>query len=94
MEKVWLNYWKKNGNIMSEYRIYNDMDTGDIMDCLSESEKVNFVYECFECLELYQQKDFIESLGADEVIDLRGEDEIIYELELRGYEITKDGSEV
>lgn len=79
---------------MSEYRIYNDMDTGDIMDCLSESEKVNFVYECFECLELYQQQDFIESLGADEVIDLRGEDEIIYELELRGYEITKDGSEV
>lgn len=39
---------------MSEYRIYNDMDTGDIMDCLSNSEKVNFVYECFECLELYQ----------------------------------------
>lgn len=75
---------------MSEYRIYNDMDTGDIMDCLSNSEKVNFVYECFECLELYQQQDFIESLGADEVIDLRGEDEIIYELEMRGYKITKD----
>lgn len=78
---------------MSEYRIYNDLDTGDIMDCLSESEKVNFVYECFECLELYQQQDFIESLGADEVVDLRGEDEIIYELEMRGYKITKDGSE-
>ena len=77
---------------MSEYRIYNDLDTGDIMDCLSESEKVNFVYECFECLELYQQQDFIESLGADEVVDLRGEDEIIYELEMRGYKITKDGS--
>lgn len=75
---------------MSEYRIYNDLDTGDIMDCLSESEKVNFVYDCFECLELYQQQDFIESLGADEVIDLRGEDEIIYELEMRGYKITKD----
>lgn len=78
---------------MSEYRIYNDLDTGDIMDCLSESEKVNFVYECFECLELYQQQDFIESLGADEVVDLRGEYEIIYELEMRGYKITKDGSE-
>lgn len=75
---------------MSEYRIYNDLDTGDIMDCLSESEKVNFVYDCFECLELYQQQDFIESLGADEVIDLRGEDEIVYELEIRGYKITKD----
>ncbi len=75
---------------MSEYRIYNDLDTGDIMDCLSESEKVNFVYECFECLELDQKQDFIESLGADEVVDLRGEDEIIYELEGRGYKITKD----
>ena len=78
---------------MSEYRIYNDMDTGDIMDCLSESEEVNFVYECFECLELYQQQDFIKTLDADEVVDLRGEDEIIYELEMRGYKITKDGSE-
>lgn len=77
---------------MSEYRIYNDMDTGDIMDCLSNSEKVNFVYDCFECLELYQQQDFIESLGADEVIDQLGEDEIIYKLEMRGYKITKDGS--
>lgn len=77
---------------MSEYRIYNDMDTGDIMDCLSNSEKVNFVYDCFECLELYQQQDFIETLGADEVVDLLGEDEIIYELERRGYKITKDGS--
>ena len=75
---------------MSEYRIYNDLDTGDIMDCLSESEKTNFVYECFECLELDQKQDFIESFGADEVVDLRGEDEIIYELEMRGYKITKD----
>lgn len=78
---------------MNEYRIYNDMDTGNIMDCLPESEKTNFVYECFECLELDQKQDFIESLGADEVVDLRGEDEIIYELESRGYKITKDGSE-
>lgn len=77
---------------MSEYRIYNDMDTGDIMDCLPNSEKVNFVYDCFECLELYQQQDFIESLGADEVIDLLGEYDIIYELVKRGYKITKDES--
>lgn len=75
---------------MSEYRIYNDMDTGDIMDCLPESEKINFAYECFECLELYQRQDFIETLGADEVVDLLGEDEIIYELERRGYKITRD----
>lgn len=79
---------------MSEYRISCNMDASEIMDCLSESEEVNFVYECFECLELYQQQDFIESLDADEVVDLRGEDEIIYELEMRGYKITKDGSEV
>lgn len=79
---------------MSEYRISCNMDASEIMDCLSESEEVNFVYEYFECLELYQQQDFIESLDADEVVDLRGEDEIIYELEMRGYKITKDGSEV
>lgn len=78
---------------MSEYRISCNMDASEIMDCLTESEEVNFVYECFECLELYQQQDFIESLDADEVVDLRGEDEIIYELEMRGYKITKDGSE-
>lgn len=41
---------------MSEYSISYNMDTGDIMNCLSESEKVNFVYECFECLELDQNK--------------------------------------
>lgn len=41
---------------MSEYRIYNDMDTGNIMDCLPESEKIDFVYECFECLSVEQQK--------------------------------------
>lgn len=78
---------------MSEYSISYNLDTGDIMNCISNSEKTNFVYECFECLELDQKQDFIESLGADEVVDLRGEDEIIYELEMRGYKITKDGSE-
>ena len=87
---------------MSEYRIYNDMDTGDIMDCLSNSEKVNFVYECFECLELYQQRDFIESLGVEEVVnhldngeivEYIGDEDLIEELKLRGYIITKDGSE-
>lgn len=46
---------KKNSKTMSEYKIYNNMDTGDIMDCLSECEKINFAYECFECLELYQR---------------------------------------
>lgn len=75
---------------MSEYRIYNDMDTGNIMDCLPESEKIDFVYECFECLELYQRQDFIKALGAKEVVDLLGEDVIIEDLECRGYIITKE----
>lgn len=87
---------------MSEYRIYNDLDTGDIMDCLSESEKVNFVYECFECLELYQQQDFIESLGVEEVVNLLGDEQIvehlgdealIEEMKMRGYNITQNGGE-
>lgn len=79
---------------MSEYRIYNDMDTGNIIDCLPESEKIDFVYECFECLELYQRQDFIKALGANKLVDLLGEEAIIEELESRGYIITKDGSEV
>lgn len=79
---------------MSEYSISYNMDTGDIMNCLSESEKIDFAYECFECLELYQRQDFIKALGANKVVDLLGEDDIIYELVMRGYKITKDVSEV
>lgn len=85
---------------MSEYRIYNDMDTGNIMDCLPESEKIDFVYECFECLSVEQQKDFIETLDAKEVVNLLGDVDIvehigdetlIEELIGRGYNITRDG---
>lgn len=75
---------------MNEYRISCNMDASEIMDCLSESEEVAFVYECYDCLSVEKQKDFIETLDADEIVDLRGEDEIIYELEMRGYKITKD----
>lgn len=87
---------------MSDYRIYNDMDARDIMDCLSDAEKLDFVYGCYDCLSVEQQKDFIETLGADEVVYHLGDEEIvehlddetlIEELKLRGYEITKDGSE-
>jgi hypothetical protein len=85
---------------MSEYRIYNDMDTGNIMDCLPESEKIDFVYECFECLSVEQQKDFIETLDAEDVVNLLGDVDIvehigdetlIEELIGRGYNITRDG---
>lgn len=72
---------------MSEYSISYNMDTGDIMNCLSESEKVDFVYECFECLELDQKQDFIESLGADEIVEYLGDEVLIEELESRGYKI-------
>lgn len=87
---------------MSEYRIYNDMDTGDIMDCLPESEKIDFVYECYKYLSPLKQGDFFEKLGVEEVVNLLDDGEIvehlsdedlIEELELRGYIITKDGSE-
>lgn len=86
---------------MSEYRIYNDMDTGNIMDCLPEFEKIDFVYECFECLELYQRQDFIKVLGAEEVVGYLDEEIVEYlddkamieELKGRGYKITQNGSE-
>nr|DAN13002.1 MAG TPA: hypothetical protein [Caudoviricetes sp.] len=74
---------------MSEYRISHNMDTCDIMYSLFESEMVGFAYECYDCLSAEQQKDFIETLGADEVVDLLGENVIIEELEGRGYIITK-----
>ena len=76
------------------------MDTGNIMDCLPESEKIDFVYECFECLSVEQQKDFIETLDAKEVVNLLGDVDIvehigdetlIEELIGRGYNITRDG---
>lgn len=50
---------------MSEYRISHNMDTCDIMYSLFESEMVGFAYECYDCLSAEQQKDFIETLGAD-----------------------------
>lgn len=84
---------------MSEYRIYNDMDTGNIMDCLPESEKIDFVYDCYECLSALKKGDFIERIGVEDVIKLFDDGEIvehlsdedlIEELELRGYEITRD----
>lgn len=87
---------------MSEYRIYNDMDAGDIMDCLSDSEELDFVYECYEYLSVLKQEDFIERLGVEKVIEFfndeyivehLGDEAIIEELKLRGYIITKDGSE-
>lgn len=36
-----------------DYRIYCDMDARDIMDCLSDAEKLDFVYECYEYLSVF-----------------------------------------
>lgn len=79
---------------MSEYRIYNDMDAEDIMDCLSDAETLDFVYECYEYLSVFNREDFIGRLGAQEVIFYLGDEAIIKKLKERGYKITKDGSEV
>lgn len=69
------------------------MDPYDIIDCLSDSEEVDFVFDCYDYLDGLHQKAFVKMLGAKEVVDLLGEDVIIKFLERRGYKITKDGSE-
>ena len=75
---------------MSEYRISHNMNPYDIIDCLSDSEEVDFVFDCYDYLDGLHQKAFVKMLGAKEVVDLLGEDVIIEELEGRGYIITKE----
>lgn len=88
--------------MIGDYRIYCDMDVEDIMDCLSCSQEVDFVYKCYEYLSPLNQEDFIEKIGAEDIVKLLGDEEIVEylgdedligELVLRGYKITKDGSE-
>lgn len=79
---------------MSKYGISHNMDPYDIIDCLSDSEEVDFVFDCYDYLDVLHQKAFVKMLGAKEVVDLLGEDAIIKEFERRGYKITKDESEV
>lgn len=85
--------------MIGDYRIYCDMDAGDIMDCLPDYQEVYFVYDCYECLSALKKGDFIEKIGVEDVIKLFDDGEIvehlsdedlIEELELRGYEITRD----
>ena len=73
-----------------DYRIFCDMDARDIMDCLSDAEKLDFVYECYENLSVFNQGDFIGRLGAQEVIYHLGDEAIIEKLKERGYKITGD----
>lgn len=88
--------------MIGDYRIYCDMDAMDIMDCLTDSQEVDFVYDCYECLSALKKGDFIERIGVEDVIKLLDDGEIvehlsdedlIEELELRGYIITQDKSE-
>lgn len=88
--------------MIGDYRIYCDMDAADIMDCLSDSQEVDFVYKCYEYLSPLKQGDFIEKIGVKEVVNLLGDGEIvehlsdedlIKELEMRGYKITQNGGE-
>lgn len=79
---------------MSKYGISHNMDPYDIIDCLFDSEEVDFVFDCYDYLDALHQKAFVKMLGAKEVVDLLGEDDIINELVMRGYKITKDVSEV
>lgn len=85
--------------MIGDYRIYCDMDAGDIMDCLPDYQEEDFVYDCYECLSALKKGDFIERIGVEDVIKLFDDGEIvehlsdedlIEELELRGYEITRD----
>lgn len=79
---------------MSDYRITCNMDADDIMDSLSESEEVEFVRDCYDYLGVFKQQEFIEKLGAEEIVEYLDDKAMIEELESRGYKITKDGSEV
>lgn len=83
-----------------DYRIFCDMDAEDIMDCLSDSQEVDFVYKCYEYLSPLKQGDFIEKIGVEDVVKLLDDEEIvehlgdetlIEELIGRGYNITRDG---
>ena len=86
--------------MIGDYRIYCDMDAMDIMDSLSDSQEVDFMYECFKYLSLFKQADFIEEIGVKEVVNHLDNGEIveyiddetlIEELIGRGYKITQDG---
>ena len=78
---------------MSESRIVVRMGVDDIMDCLSESARLQFAYECYNYLGVSQQQKFIENLGAEEIVEYLDDKAMIKELEGRGYKITQNESE-
>lgn len=66
------------------------IEVDDVMDSLSKFDKVDFVCECYDHMFNDYQKFFLEGLGATEVVERIGEDNIVKELESRGYIITKE----
>lgn len=71
-----------------------EIEVDEVMDSLSKFDKVDFVRECYDYMSNYMsndyQKIFLEELGATEVVERLGEDNIVKELESRGYIITKE----
>lgn len=63
-----------------DYRIFCDMDAEDIMDCLSDSQEVYFVCECYEYLSPLKQGDFIEKIGVEDDVKLLDDEEIFEHL--------------
>lgn len=50
------------------------------MDCWSESERLQFAYECYNYLGVSQQQKFIENLGAEEIVEYLDDKAMIKEL--------------
>ena len=67
-----------------------EIEVDEVMDSLSKFDKVDFVRECYDYMCNDYQKIFLEELGATEVVERLGEDNIVKELESRGYIITKE----
>ena len=73
---------------------YNiDIFARDILYCINKSDKVEFVSSCFDYMQPSEQQEFFELIGEEKVVRQLKDDLIIEELKMRGYKITKDGSE-
>ena len=70
-----------------------DIFARDIMYCINKSDKTEFVSSCFDYMQPSEQQEFFELIGEEKVIRQLKDDLIIEELKMRGYKITKDGSE-
>lgn len=73
---------------------YNiDIFARDILYRMNKSDKVDFVSLCFDYMQPSEQQEFFELIGEEKVVRQLKDDLIIEELKMRGYKITKDGSE-